>query len=230
MKYQTFRQKMKAHSVLLVEDDPNVQKYIAEFLSRYCMAVYAASNSEEGWKLYREHRPDILLLDIQLPKQSGISLAETVRMTDAGTRILLATAYTNTEFMLQAIELDITRYLVKPVTHDELVEALKKCLDELDGFATVDLGEGYVYSRRLAAVIRDRRIDPLRRKEAELLEFFIEHAGQVVRYEGIEEGVWRDEVMTRDAIRSQIRNLRKKIAPGLIKNVASIGYRFEVEA
>lgn len=230
MKHQAFAEKMKSYTVLYVEDDFKVRQYITEFLKRYCKEVYESDNSEDGLELYHKYNPDILLLDINLPGMSGIDLATLIRENDTQTRILISTAYTNKEFMLKAIELNITRYLVKPVTSEELFSAFEKCLDELQSGDSIDLGEGYSYSKKLTAIIYEDEMIMLRKKEAALLEFFIIHEGEVVHYETLEHCIWGDEIMTLDAIRSQIRNLRKKIGITLLENVSGIGYKFCIKS
>jgi len=227
MDHKSFAQKMQSYTILYVEDDEKIRDFITEFLSRYCKKVYACDNSEEGLELYHTYKPDILLLDINLPGMSGIDLATLIRQNDTKTRILISTAYTNKEFMLKAIELQLTRYLVKPVTSKELFSAFEKCLDELQSRDDIDLGEGYRYSKKHSAIMYGNKVVLLRKKEAELLEFFITHEDEVVRYEVLEYCIWGDEVMTRDAIRSQIRNIRKKISINLFENISGIGYKFQ---
>lgn len=229
MNHKTFAKKMCRYSILYVEDDFEVRGHIVEFLQRYFKKVYACSSSEEGLTLYHNVQPDILLLDINLGGMSGIELASIIRQQDEKVRILISTAYTNKEFMLQAIELSLSRYLVKPVTSEELVKALEKCYVELEDEAVVELGEGYVYNRNLAVVLKENEQIVLRHKEVELLEYFLRHEGYTLRYEQLEEGVWANEVMTRDAIRSQIRNLRKKLTVEVIENVSGLGYKFQRE-
>ena len=229
MNHKTFAKKMCRYSILYVEDDLEVRGHIVEFLQRYFKKVYACSSSEEGLTLYHNVQPDILLLDINLGGMSGIELASIIRQQDEKVRILISTAYTNKEFMLQAIELSLSRYLVKPVTSEELVKALEKCYVELEDEAVVELGEGYVYNRNLAVVLKENEQIALRHKEVELLEYFLRHEGYTLRYEQLEEGVWANEVMTRDAIRSQIRNLRKKLTVEVIENVSGLGYKFQRE-
>ena len=226
MTHQAFAQKMKSYTVLYVEDDPQVRQYMTEFLNRYCKEVYACDNSEVGMEIYHKQHPDILLLDINLPGMSGIDMATLIRKNDKKTRILISTAYTNKEFMLRAIELELTRYLVKPVTSEELFTAFEKCLQELHSDENIALGEGYIYSKSLTAIVKGDEKIILRKKEAELLEFFMAHEGEVLRYDVLEDSIWSDGVMTRDAIRSQIRNIRQKIALELFENISGIGYKF----
>ncbi|HIM94949.1 MAG TPA: response regulator transcription factor [Campylobacterales bacterium] len=228
MNYQAFAKKMNAYTVLYVEDDPHVRQHISEFLNRYCKKVYACDSSEEGLEIYKEHKPQILLLDINLPKMNGIEFATLIRKQDKKTRILISTAYTNQEFMVQAIELELTRYLVKPVTNEDFFMAFTKCIKEIEGADTVYLGEGYKYNKKTTSIIKDNKSTILRKKESEILEFFIQREGEVVRYDMLEDAIWSNGPMTRDAIRSQIRNIRQKICSKCFQNITGVGYRFEV--
>lgn len=229
MDHKAFAQKMKSYTVLYVEDDSDIRSYITEFLKRYCKEVYACDTSEEGMELYHKFHPDILLLDINLPGISGIDFATKIRLNDKKTRILISTAYTDKAFMLRAIELELTRYLVKPVTSEELFNAFEKCLNELKDDENIDLSNGYIYSKTLTSIIKDKQSMLLRKKEAELLEFFLLHEGEVIRYDTLEESIWSEGVMTRDAIRSQIRNIRKKMGIDLFTNISGIGYKFSTK-
>jgi DNA-binding response OmpR family regulator len=228
MNHKAFAKKIEDYTILYVEDDPNVQRHIIEFLSRYCPTIYSCNSSEEGLKLYHTHQPTILLLDINLPGMSGIEFATKVRKNDKKTRILISTAYTNPEFMLKAIELELTRYLVKPVTSEELIGAFEKCLSELEVESYIELGDGYSYHKETTSIIKENHATLLRKKESEILEFFIEHQGEVLRYDILEDAIWSNGVMTRDAIRSQIRNIRQKIGNTCLKNITGVGYKFEV--
>ncbi len=223
---------MKDLSVLYIEDDPKVQEYIAEFLGRYTPNLYLAGTAEEGLRLYEEREPDIILLDINLPGKSGIDFARELRMHDQDTRIIISTAYTDKEFLLTAVELGLTRYLVKPITGTELIDAFSKAASEyIERRETVlvNLGEGYYYDReRKILLFQDIEV-PLRRKEMELLEFFIENRGRTLSYDVLQYEVWNTTALSKDAIRSQIRNIRKKSHPGIIQNISAIGYRLYEE-
>jgi len=227
MNHKTFAKKMSNYTLLYVEDDLEVRGHIVEFLKRYFKKVYESGSAEEGFEIYEKYQPNIVLLDINLGGMSGIELATLIRKDDQKVRILISTAYTNKEFMLQAIELSLTRYLVKPITSDELVKALEKCWFEIEDDVSIELGNGYSYNRNLAVILKENREIALRHKEVELLEYMIEYEGHMLRYEQLEEGVWKNEVMTLDAIRSQIRNLRKKLEVDVIENISGLGYKFQ---
>ena len=163
---------MHTYSILYVEDDNEIRHYITSFLERYCKVVYACDSAETGLELYKKYTPDILLLDINLSGMSGIELATQIRKNASKTRILISTAYTDKNFMLQAIELKLTRYLVKPMTNDDLVTALEKCWAELETQNNVVLAKECIYNRDLALLIYKEKPIKLRHKEIALLELF----------------------------------------------------------
>ncbi len=228
MNHNFFISIMKDLSILYIEDDSKVQEYIAEFLGRYTPHLYLAGSAEEGWKLYQEKKPDIMLLDINLPGKSGIEFAREIRQTDKDTRIIISTAYTDKAFLLRAVELGLTRYLVKPITGKELIDAFGKAANEFmesQKSILVDLGEGYSYDRQRRILLFHETEIPLRRKEMELLEFFVKNRGQTLSYEILQYEIWDDAPMSKDAIRAQIRNIRKKSHRDIIQNINAVGYR-----
>jgi len=228
MNHHLFAEKIKDLTLLYIEDDPEIQGYLAEFLGRYTANLHLAKSAEEGEVLYQKISPDIILLDINLPQKSGIDFARELRKHDHTTRIVISTAYTDKEFLLTAIELELTRYLVKPLTSQELVEALSKAADEYLSphlHKSLNLGEGFSYDYRSKVLLKEGQIVTLRRKEMQLLEFFIANAHTTLSYETLQYEVWSDSMMSKDALRAQIRNLRKKSHPKIITNITAIGYR-----
>ncbi len=175
---EKFKNSISQTKILYIEDDNYIREYINEFLKRFNSNIYLASNAEDGLKLYKEHKPDIMIVDINLPKMSGIELISNIRKNDNFTRIIISTAYTNKEFTLQAIELNITRYLVKPVTSKDLIMALQKALDELNKdsskYSTIDLGEEYFFDIIKEELFKKEKHISLRKKELELLKFLFQ--------------------------------------------------------
>lgn len=221
--------KLKKLHLLYVEDDPQVRSQISEFLGRYFFSLQEASSAEEALQCFQEKKADIILLDINLPGKNGLTFASEIRHHHSDTRIIISTAYTDKDFLLSAVELELTRYLVKPLIGKTLLEALEKAADEYALMhkreTFIDLGEGFSYIKENKMVYFNHEELILRRKEMQLLEFFIENAPQIVSYETLEYAIWTESSTTKDAIRAQIRNLRKKTHPKIIENITAIGYR-----
>ncbi len=229
MDHGEFLVKMKNCTIVYVEDDEGIQKSISEYLRRYTDNVYIASNGIDGYDLYTKVKPNIMLLDINMPKLNGIELAKKIRENDKTTRIIMATAYTNKEFMLDAVELSLTKYLVKPITVDEISGAFKKSLmeiEELDPeFTNLDLGNGYSYNQKSRLLRYKSKEIVLRNKELVLLDFMSRNMNKVLTYEVLENVLWNDSLVSINALKAQIKNLRKKLYDGLIVNISGVGYK-----
>jgi len=236
MQINQLKQKFQNCKMLYVEDDDAVRQQISEFLQRYINDVTEAISAEEALEIYIKTRPDILLLDVNLPGMSGLDLAKKIRKKDRDVRIIISTAYTDKDFLLEAIELELTRYLVKPVVGVDLLEAIEKAVDERVSNVQsreqiyIQLQKGYSYDTYRKVLMYKEKDITLRRKEMVLLEYFMAHAEQIIKYEMLEYDIWQDTVMSRDAIRAQIRNLRKKTYPNIVENIPAVGYRLRLKA
>jgi two-component system, OmpR family, response regulator VanR len=227
-----FKKKLAKLKLVYIEDDDEIREYIKEFFERYLTQIYCAKDAETGIELYKKYRPHLLIVDINLPKQNGLQFIKNIRKRDKETKVVISTAYTNREFMLEAIELQITRYLVKPLTSDDLFKVLEKVMEELkykeNDLCLIDLGEGFIFNTQSNILFHHNAEINLRKKELELLNFFISKNNTVITYEMIDNEIWYESVMTPDAIRSQIRNIRRKTYPKIFQNISGIGYKLNI--
>ena len=97
--------KLANYTVLYAEDDLGVQKNVNELLSLLFKTVYLASDGQQAYELFIKVHPDLVITDIKMPRMSGIELTKKIRETDTDTEIIIITAYTEVDFMLEAIEL-----------------------------------------------------------------------------------------------------------------------------
>lgn len=226
------KEQLSKLTLVYVEDDDEIRSYIEEFFIRYVKNIYCAKDAERGLELYKEYNPDLMIIDINLPNMNGIDLIKIIRESDTQTRLVISTAYTNTEFTLEAIELKLTRYLVKPITIDDLFNMLEKVIKELEdinlSFSNIDLGNNFYFNLKTNKLMQENEEILLRKKELELLQFFVSKKESVVPYESLENEIWFDTPMTQDAIRSQIKNIRQKTYPQIFKNVSGVGYKLGI--
>lgn len=109
-------------SLLYVEDQPESREFLAKaFRHRYPeLEVHVEENAEKGLEFFRRYRPEIVITDISLPVKNGIQLAAEVRKLQAETEIIALTAYSDSEYLLDAIGIGINHYILKPVELDRL--------------------------------------------------------------------------------------------------------------
>ena len=102
-------------SILLVEDEPEVRFELKRFLQRYSSNVITADNGEEGLKLFKKHTPDIVISDIKMPKMNGIDMAKEIKKLVPSQPIIFTTAHSDNSYFLEAIEMQVDGYILKPV-------------------------------------------------------------------------------------------------------------------
>ena len=124
--------KVNNSSILYIEDDDITRENIAAYLQRQCKQLYIASNGEEGLELFKTHDPEIIITDIEMPKLNGLDMAKKIRKLSPTTQIIITTAYTSNEYLLQAVNLHLVQYIVKPISLPKLTSALKDCDDFLE--------------------------------------------------------------------------------------------------
>jgi len=223
---------LKNHSILYVEDEPQIQANITEYLESYFATVYVASDGEEGLALYKLHHPDVLILDINLPHISGLDIAKTVRQKDQTIKIVMLTAHTEKEKLLAATELKLTKYLIKPIAPKLFKETMELLAQELGKNPSrfMNLTSNCVWDKEEEVLSIDDNLVPLSEKEQRLLKLLIDHKGSNVSYEEIMVSVWEDAFekdISYDSVKNQISHLRKKLPDICIDAVYGEGYKLK---
>jgi len=217
-------EQLSNYSVLYAEDDAGVRKNVAEMLNLLFNQVFIASDGEEAFSLFLENSPQIVITDIKMPKLSGIELAKKIRKKDDNIQILVISAHTEVDYMLDAIDLSLMKYIVKPITETKLFDALEKFLQLQKSSGIIDLKDGWIYNSARKVTIFEEKEFELTKKESRLLEMLLSKKS-VLTYEEIEIELWNDEYMSLNALRLLMKNFRKKLPNGYLKNIQSVGYK-----
>lgn len=227
----TVGKKLSNLTLLYVEDEALIRQNAVEYLSRYFQTVYEAKDGLEGLSLYSNHKPDIIISDIKMPKLNGLDFASKIREEDRETPIILATAHTETEYLLKAVELQLIKYIVKPITSEKLNEALGMACQIMDNTAqdNIQLSANTLYDMLNKTLLIDNNIINLTHNEKQLFHLLITNHQRAITYEEIESLIWAYEGMSMDALRSLMRGLRKKLQKDFIENISGIGYRIILE-
>ncbi len=113
-------------TVLCVEDEYWVRESFVEFLKRRFKEVYSAEDGADGLEQFRKHKPDIVVTDIMMPKMNGLEMSQKIKEESPETPIIIISAFNDTYFLLEAINIGIDSYVNKPVNNKKLIEALEK--------------------------------------------------------------------------------------------------------
>ncbi len=220
-------EKLKTLTILYVEDEEGIRKKISDSLKYYAKEVLEAKDGEEGLRLYHEKNPDIIYTDILMPKMDGISLVKEIRKNDKKIPIVLVTAHTEKSYLLNAVELHLEQYIVKPISLKELKNSLKKCLDVIleNHPVSVEIADEYIYEAENKIIRYKDKAIKLQRKEIMFLELLIQNRHKVVTYEELQDVIWQDDIMTDGALKTLVGSLRQKLPKHCIKNLSGIGYK-----
>ena len=221
-------EKLQRLTLLYAEDEEKIRKNIADSLSYYVKEVIEARDGVEAYEFYLQKKPDIVLSDIHMPNLNGIDFVKKVREENKSIPIVIITAHTDKEYLLEAIELKMEKYIVKPIELESLLNVLEKCvyLLELNQKILLKIDENYIYDYDKKELRYKDEIVLLNKKEISFFELLIRNQNRIVSYEELQDKVWIDDVMTDSALRSLVRNLRKKLPTDIIFNLSGIGYRF----
>ncbi|MCW9026416.1 MAG: response regulator, partial [Thiovulaceae bacterium] len=120
---------LKNFTILYVEDDAMVRKSALEYLNRISKKVLEAKDGKEAIKIWKQEKPDIIITDISMPKLNGLDMASYIRTHDKNVQIIVATAHSDVEYLMQAVELQLVKYIIKPITKEKLLDALEKSME-----------------------------------------------------------------------------------------------------
>lgn len=218
---------LKNFTVLYVEDEEMVRKSAVEYLERVAKEVLEAKDGKEAINLWREHKPDIIITDISMPRLNGIDMASYIRAHDKDVQIIIATAHSDTEYLLKAVELQLVKYIIKPITKEKLIGALEKSMELIEDKSkfNLTLSPTAQYNAYEKIIYDDGKEIKLTKNETLFLDLLAHHHTRVVKYEEIESAIWAYEGMSQDAIRSLVRGIRKKVPQNCIENVSGSGYK-----
>ncbi len=224
-------EKFKNYTILYVEDDEGVRTINSRFLSRMFNELYEAEDGQEGLALYKKYHPDIILTDIKMPKMDGITLSKEIRKSDKTTKIIISTAFSHKDYLMEAIELRLEKYIIKPLTSRNLIPALTKAVEDLEKEKDVKItiAKDFYFDNSTSLFYSNNKALELNKKELLFLKLLILNKNRVVSYEEIEQYVWEDEYMSLNSLRTTIGFLRKKIPFNCIKNISNMGYKLKLE-
>ena len=220
--------------VLVVEDDPAILRGLAGNLANEKYDVLTASDGEAGYRIAREQNPDVIVLDLMLPRLSGYELCRKLRSDGLTTPILMLTARGDEADRVLGLDLGADDYMGKPFSVRELMARIRALLRRTQPSSAPDvLRFDYVVIdfRRWEARKADRTVD-MTRKEYGLLHVLVARAGEVVSRDALLHEVWGyDATPTTRTVDNHIASLRAKLEqnpadPRHLLTMHGVGYKW----
>ena len=222
--------------ILIVEDDEVIMGTLAYNLSRQGFSVTGATTGAEALRLARKLRPDLILLDLMLPGESGIEVCERIRELDEGVVIVMVTAKDAEDDKVQGFEVGADDYVTKPFGMKELIARINANLkrSETGGRGKIlEAGDLQLDTKNFTASVKGEPLE-LRLKEFELLAALASAPGELKSREELAKEVWGHAgVGSSRTIDVHIRRIRvaleEKSSYQYIYTARGLGYRFEAK-
>ena len=210
--------------ILIVEDEERIRKVVRSFLVKNGYVVREAADGEEGLDLFYEWNPDLVLLDVMMPKKDGYEVCKTIK-SEKTTPVLMLTAKTQEEDEIRGLEIGADDYIRKPFS----LKILELRLKNLLGDEIYTIGEFRFLKNEKNVYLNDKIVD-LPPKEYDLLYYLAKNHSKIFSREQILNNVW-DLLCESDprTVDTHVKNLRKKIGHEYITTVKGFGYKFEVK-
>ncbi len=215
---------LKSLQVLYIEDEDNIRELMYEVLHQEFKRFETAADALEGLEKFEKKEFDIVITDIEMPRIDGLELAKKIRERSREIPILLLTAYSEKERLINAIKIGVNRYLIKPFGPQKLLEevcdiAKERCKQ------IVPLSDGLTYNYETKEVIHSQASETLTKKEARFFEYLLQNSHRVVTVEELKKILWSEKEFSEDALRALVKRVRRKSSKSLIKNYPRIGYK-----
>jgi len=218
--------------ILLVDDEPDILEIVGYNLSNVGYQIITAENGLEAIKKAKNHKPQLIILDVMMPEMDGIEACEAIRNIPelSTTLITFLTARGEDYSQVAGFEAGADDYITKPIKPKVLVSKVKGLLRRLkpeeEKEALIKIGNLVINREEYKIVLNEEEII-LPRKEFELLSLLASKPGKVFKREDILDRVWGNEVVVGGrTIDVHIRKLREKIGDESFKTVKGVGYKF----
>ena len=207
--------------ILAVDDEESILDLLKFNIEKEGYSVETATNGEDGFKKAMELKPDVIILDVMLPKQDGLTVCRRLRQENVNTPIIMLSARSEEIDKILGLEIGADDYMTKPFSTRELTARIKANLRKADQAAVImnsrrdnkiDVGSMTLDLDKFEVNVRGEIISDLTRREFEVLKYLAQKPGQVVTREDLLEKVWGYEyygdIRTVDVT---VRRIREKI-------------------
>lgn len=225
---------IKHLKILYLEDDLKLQQTMAKQLSYFIDNIICVSDGVSALTSYHQNKPDILLLDINVPTMNGLEVLRQIREFDLNTKAIILTAYSDMDTLLSSSQLHLVKFLNKPVILEDLLKAFQEAANELENYQIISKkkltiqGE-YEWDFENNILLFNQTPIKLTEMESKIFAILVTHIATPICYDDFIYSLWDDYESNKiNILKTLIKTLRKKLPTELIKNIYGFGYKIDL--
>ncbi len=211
-------------SVLLVEDERDLAHLLQRAIGEHFRQFTLAYNGLEGLEVARVERPDLVITDITMPQMNGLEMSATLHEERPDLPIIVLSAYSEKEYLLEAIDIGISKYLIKPFDPDELLEVICALVRKLNKTRRMPLMPPFSFDTGSKKLFRNGVMVRLSRRENLFIDHLLASPNLFLTNDAIKNTLWDDPDASDERLRVFINRLRQKTDSRLIGNIVGQGY------
>lgn len=218
---------LKGLKVLLVEDEDKLALLLKNAIGDSFYSFTLAKDGVEGLEKFLSIAPDIIITDIMMPNLTGLEMAKKIREVNENIPIIILSAFSESDKFLDAIDIGVVKYFIKPFDPDELLEYIEHVGMKI-GSRVMTLSDGFSYNLTTKALYKNSRYVSLTKKESRFMQQLLEKAEgetKTVEEDMIKKSLWENEEVSSDRLRTFVRRLRAKTSKNLVQNIKGQGYQ-----
>ena len=226
-------EKSKGHTILIVDDEPDILEFLSYNIKKEGYRVFTASNGEEAVQMAQQITPSLILMDVMMPQMDGIEACQIIRKDLQLVQPIIAflTARAEDYAQIAGFEAGADDYINKPIRPRLLISKIESLLRRINverNNNSEEANHGLVIDRERFVVVVNNQEFQLPKKEFELLELLASRPGKVFNREQILNIVWGNEAIVGErTIDVHIRKLREKLGESYIRTIKGVGYTFQ---
>ncbi len=214
--------------ILFVEDEKEIVRLLKNALGGYFANFYVATNGKEGIEKFKKINPDIIITDIMMPELNGLDMAKELKKINSKVPVVVLSAFSDKDKLLNAIDVGIVKYFIKPFDPDELLEYLNILCEEITG-KIVFLVDNFKFNQITNNLYRGDEYVSITSREIEFLQLLLQNSEDIIDNKIIKKVLWKDDIVSDERVRTFIKRFRAKTSAKLIKNTKDFGYKITLE-
>lgn len=213
--------------LLFIEDDDIIRSSFRNYLNTLFNYVYEVSDGKDAFRMYMDIKPDVILLDINLPSIDGISIAKKIRELDRETCIIILSAREDKETLIEATTLGLTKYLLKPIPRKDFKKIMLEVISKIKN-KNIELINGFIWNKEKKELSLNNKNIQLTKNEIFLLDNFCIKSKKIISYEDMYYQIYSDINYNENKLRMLIKRFRIKTDQDIIQNIYGLGYKFNI--